>query len=181
MTGHMRWIALGLLATLTMGHGVGVHAARSSATVTVAGCRTAQLALAPDYGTGAAGHASLIFLIHNRSAQTCTLYGYPGLQLLDGAYRSLPTSLRWGDASTPPRRFVSLAPGADAYIALTWTSIPRAGQLCPTAPFVRITPPNASASTIVWTGQGGITACGGVVTASPVEPTQFAFGVVPAP
>ncbi len=173
--------ALAALAALAVGQGDGAHAAPPPRPAAVANCQTPQLALAPDYGTGAAGRASLIFLVHNRAGQACTLYGYPGVQLLDGAYRGLPTSLRWGDAATPPRRLVYLATGADAYVALTWTRIPTQGQTCPTAAFVRITPPNASASTIVWTGQGGLAACGGVLTASPVEPAQFSFGVVPTP
>jgi hypothetical protein len=145
----------------------------------VARCQTAQLAIAPDYSEGAAGRASLIFLVHNHAGQTCTLYGYPGAQLLNNAYRGLPTYLRWGGDNTPPRRLVNLAPGADAYFALTWVRIPTAGQSCPAASFVRITPPNAYGSTIVWAGQGGIDACGGALTASPVEPAQFSFGVVP--
>lgn len=173
--------ALGALTLLPLGHGEGVRAASAPRPAAAANCQTSQLVLAPDYSTGAAGHASLIFLVHNRAGQACTLYGYPGAQLLDGAYRALPTSLRWGDAAPSPRQLVYLAPGADAYFALTYARIPTTSQACPTASFVRITPPNAYASTIVWTGQGGLTACGGAFTATPVEPAQFSFGVVPTP
>jgi uncharacterized protein DUF4232 len=175
-------MGLGLLAALVAGPH---NAARASAPArVVARCDTAQLTIAPDYGEGGAGHIGLIFLVHNRSGQTCTLYGYPGAQLLDAAYRPLPTHLRWGTgylAGNPPRRLVTLKPGTDAYFSLEWVHIPSPGQACPTAPFVRITPPNAYTSTIVWAGQGGIDACGGNLIAAPVEPGEFSFGVVPAP
>ncbi len=172
-------VGLGALAALTAGPHVTARAVTPSGPAAVARCQAAQLTLAPDYGEGDAGHASLVFLVHNRSGQTCALYGYPGAQLLDGAYRGLPTSLQWGGGGDPPRRLVTLASGADAYIALRWAAVPTEGQSCPTAAFVRITVPNASESTIIWPGQGGIRACGGALTASPVEPTQFDFGVEP--
>jgi len=172
-------VGLGMLAACVVSPRAMARAATPSGPAAVANCQATQLALAPDYGTGAAGHASLVFLVHNRSGQTCALYGYPGAQLLDGAYRALPTYLRWGGGGDPPRRLVTLAPGADAYFALRWAAVPTGGQACPTASFVRVTVPNASASTVVWPGQGGIRACGGALTASPVGPAQFAFGVVP--
>ncbi len=143
MTGRTMFVGLGTLGAvglLMVNHGDGAYAAPPSRPSAVAGCQTAQLAIAPDYGEGAAGHASLVFLVHNRAGQTCTLYGYPGAQLLDGAYRGLPTYLRWGGDNTPPRRLVYLTPGADAYFALTWVRIPTAGRTCPTASFIRITP-----------------------------------------
>ena len=182
MTQRILCSGLAALAALMVGHGDGAHAAPPSRPAAVARCQTGQLAIAPDYGEGGVGHLSIIFLIHNRSGRTCALYGYPGAQLLNGSGQPLPTRLTWGSGylnGNPPRRLVLLAPGTDAYVALEWTHIPTPGQSCPTASFVRITPPNASGSTIVWAGQGGIDACGGALTASPVEPAQFSFGVVP--
>jgi len=176
-----RTIGIGTLAALMVGQGEGARAAYPVDSAAVPRCQTAQLAIAPDYGGGATGHESLIFLVHSRAGQTCTLYGYPGVQLLDGAYRGLPTHLIWGSAATPPRRLVTLAPGTDGYFALSWTRIPTTGQSCPVASFVRITPPNASGSAIVWPGLGGVVACGGAITASPVESAQFGFGIVPTP
>ena len=174
-------IGLGVLAALLVSHDGGVHAASPARPTAAAHCQTAQLAIAPNYSEGATGHASLIFLVHNHGGQTCTLYGYPGAQLLDGAYRGLPTHLHWSGGAMSGRRLVSLASGADAYFALNWVRIPTPDQSCPVASFVRITPPNEYGSTIVWAGQGGITACGGALSASPVEPAQFSFGVVPTP
>ena len=156
-----------------------VAAQHTAATVR---CRTNQLTIAADYGEGGVGHLGLIFLVHNLSGQACTLYGYPGAQLLNGSQHSLPTHLKWGEGylvGALPKRTVVLPPGIDAYFSLEWVHIPSPGQSCPVAPFLRITPPNTTVSLIVWSGPGGIMACGGNLTASPVESSQFAFGAVP--
>ena len=176
-------IGIGLFAALVAGPH---NAARASAPAhaAVGRCHTEQLTIAPDYGEGGAGHIGIIFLVHNRSGHTCTLYGYPGAQLLDASYRPLPTHLRWGIgylAGNPPRRLVTLKPGTDAYFSLEWVHIPSPGQACPTASFIQIYPPNTYTPTVVWAGQGGIDACGGNLIAAPVEPGEFSFGVVPAP
>jgi len=46
-------------------------------------------------GDAGVGNLALMYRLHNRSAQACTLYGYPGIQLLDANRRPLPTRLTW--------------------------------------------------------------------------------------
>src|SRR5579875_3520121 len=145
MLKHKIVIGLGALVVLIDAPNAAAHAASPARPAAVARCTTAQLVIAPDYGNGGAGHLGIIFLIHNRLNRTCTLYGYPGAQLLNANYQPLTTHLRWGGGylgGNPPRRLVYLAPSADAYFSLEWVHIPSPGQTCPKASFLRITPPN---------------------------------------
>lgn len=169
-------IAIGC-ATLVPGiAGAGrVHAATVTAQA-VGRCTTAELDITPIGSSGGVGHIGLQFSIHNDSAQTCTLRGFPGALLLDGQQHPLPTTVQWGPgylSGNRPVRMVTLAPGTDAYMTLEWVHIPSPGQTCPLAPYVLITPPNDTEALQVSLGRGAIDACGGQLTAAPVEPTLF--------
>ena len=88
--------------TTTNGHGTTTTAATGSTTTTaatgsttttggstttstaagVSTCQPAQLRIAPQQGTGAAGTITMTVSLTNVSSTTCTLQGYPGMQLL---------------------------------------------------------------------------------------------------
>jgi hypothetical protein len=84
-------------------------------------CHTSQLAgsLQKDQsGLSAYGNAADLML-RNTSRQTCTVYGFPGLQLFSGGDgRPLPTNAV--RENVPNARVVTLAPGASATALLQW-------------------------------------------------------------
>ncbi len=140
----------------------------------VAGCRTAQLTVAPEDGDAGASNRAVRYRIHNRSAHSCTLYGYPGIQLLDANRRPLPTHLTWSTIAYlftgPPARLVRLTSGGDAFFALGWSHAPPAPGACPPAPYMLVTPPNERTSLLL---RDGPDSCGGRLTASPVQAARF--------
>jgi hypothetical protein len=163
----------GLLSPLT----VGAHSpARTAAAAT---CQGTQLAIAPDFSSGATGHIGIELRLHNVSAQACTLQGYATIVLLDGARQPLLTVLRWGPGGffnfNRPVRLVTVAPGGNAYLAVGWAHIPTPGQSCPLAPNLLLLPPGASKALLVALLHGGIDACGGQLSISAVEPTPFSL------
>lgn len=145
---------------------------RAAGGATVVRCYTNQLSISPDSGNSGAGHVGVYFRLHNHSQRACTLFGYPGAQLLDGRGHALHTVLHWGIGSTI-RRLVLLRPGSNAYFLLEWAHVPMPGQTCPRAPAILITPPNAYTSIRVSMVPGGIDACGGIINAGPVEPSRI--------
>lgn len=173
-------ITLGLVLTLALGATSHVASARLATSAGGSGgrCQVGQLNILPDGSSGGAGHVGFLFRVFNHSAVACTLYGYPGGQLLNAHQRALPTTVTRGlgyliGKRTP--RLVHLVPGASGYFVLEWTHIPSPGQRCPLAPFIRITPPNDYSSIFVPIAQGGIDACGGVLIASPLAPQRIAL------
>lgn len=151
-----------------------VHAAPTQA---VSRCYVGQLTAKVVASSGAAGHLGVMFGLHNRSRRTCTLYGFPGAQLLTARKSRLPTHLQWGDGYITgiqrKKTLVRLTPGANAYFVMEWTHIPSPGQRCPMAPLVRITPPNDYSSILVPMKPSGIDACGGILDVTPVSATRF--------
>jgi len=145
---------------------------------TTPACSTDQLTVAPDPGDGdiGIGNLALMYRLHNRSAHSCTLYGYPGIQLLDAHRRPLPTRLTWSRGAylfySPPARLVRLTPGGDAFFALGWNHAAGApaNHLCPNAPYMLVTPPNERTSLLL---RDGPDSCDGRLTASPVQATRF--------
>ena len=140
-------------------------------------CQAAQLAIAPDFSSGATGHIGIELRPHNVSAQPCTLHGYATIVLLDAARRPLLTVLHWGPGGffnfNRPVRLVSVAPGGNAYLAMGWAHIPSPGQTCPLAPNLLVLPPDASSAVLVALAHGGVDACGGQLAVSAIEPTPY--------
>ncbi len=141
-------------------------------------CQPRQLTLSVVSGSAGAGHVGLMFRLHNRGAQTCTLFGYPGAQLLNARQQPLPTDLQWGMGSLSgdrARQVVWLGRGGNAYFVLEWAHSPTGNEACPHASYLRITPPNDYGTILVSLAPGSIDACGGRLHASPVQPTRFPF------
>jgi Protein of unknown function (DUF4232) len=145
---------------------------RTSATpVILSGCATSQLAIIQNHTGLAMGHAAILFQLLNQSQKTCTLEGYPDVQLLDAHQHPVPTHLHQVTLaytfSVPPPQQIVLAPGDSAYFQLEWTDVSPSGQGCPTnGSFMRITPPMNQSGIVVG---GTVSACGGEVITSPFE------------
>ncbi|MGW3461112.1 DUF4232 domain-containing protein [Streptomyces olivaceoviridis] len=114
-------------------------------------CRTSDLkaSLGPDHP--GAGQENFALVLTNRSPRTCSLYGFPGVAFVDGA----------GDAVTPdperatdqPQQRVTLAPGDDAWSALSYSDPRITGVTTVTPQALLVTPPDETTSlSVPWTG-----------------------------
>lgn len=180
------WIALRTSATVAiMAGAVAVGAAGigrwtgSTAFAASLRCANHQLLVQPTAANGATGHVSELFRIHDLLPSSCTLIGYPGALLLDQTFHSLPTQVSRAPypEGGPGPTLVTLTRQHDAYFVLSWMHFPTPGQACPTAHYVMITPPNDRLPVVTnaggGDGEGGIMACGGKLTASPVAGKRF--------
>ena len=149
-------LAAGLIAALGVSAGPSsVRAELTSARAASAAapqCPTSSLEVWLGLGAGgaAAGSTSYPLEFSNVSSATCTLYGYPGVSAIGGGGSQLGSPAGW-DSSVPPST-VTLAPGASAHTVLRITDV---GNFPPstcdpaTAFFLRVYPPNQTASTEV--------------------------------
>lgn len=137
-------------------------------------CLASQLAIAPQQGSGAAGTIMLTVQMSNTSSTTCSLYGYPGMQLLDAQGSPIPTEVVRGglDPGAPapalqPPGQVTLSPGQASAFALQYEDVPVGNETtCPTSAKAEITPPNDTTPAVVTLA---IAPCGGgTVHVSPV-------------
>jgi hypothetical protein len=135
--------ATAVLAPPLAGASIAVTRARA---VFVPRCLNTQLRVAPGRSEGALGHIGVVVHFTNRSRSTCQLAGYPGLQMLNGAGRPIPTYVQRGIAYTVPKvpdRVVILAPAAVASFYLGYDDSTGFGnEKCPASTRVEITPPN---------------------------------------
>ena len=154
------------------------HAQTRSSTSASHRCFSKQLAVKLGQAGVALGHAGQVVSLRNTSRTTCTLSGYPGLQMLNAAGHPIRTQVLHGIAYTVPsvrERVVTLAPGGAASFDLGYDDGTGYGnERCPTSSRVEITPPSADTPiTISWRIQpfgGGSIAhlrCG-QITVSPV-------------
>ncbi len=95
---------------------------------------------------GAAGSVGYTDDFENVSNATCTLYGYPGLQMLNASGLPIPTDvIRATSVTVPyvPEKLVTLAPGARADFSMGFAaSTGYGGAQCPTSTRVEFTAPN---------------------------------------
>jgi hypothetical protein len=132
-------------------------------TTTATTCQPSQLHIVVYGSAGAAGTIELTFSLTNTSTTTCTMYGYPGMQLLNASGADLSTNVIRGGGltfeSVAPTN-VSLAPAQTAYYNLGYSDVPVGGETsCPTASQIEITPPNDTSYAVV--PVSGFDACGG--------------------
>jgi hypothetical protein len=120
----------------------------STSTATTQICQPAQLQLALGPGTGAAGTITSSVTMTDTSSSTCTMYGYPGMQLLDTRGNPIPTTVVRGQAHFPDPAAnagpstVTLTPGAQATFSLQYSDVPVGPETtCPSSTKAEITPP----------------------------------------
>ena len=97
----------------------------SATTATLVRCHSADLSIAYRLGNGASNHDYALYTITNTSTHPCTLYGYPGVQLIaDGT--PIPTNTYRGGnyiLDPAPPSTVTLPPGGTAAFGVGWTGI----------------------------------------------------------
>ncbi|MGH2410302.1 MAG: DUF4232 domain-containing protein [Chloroflexota bacterium] len=155
-------------SALLVQRGVLVQAAPSQA---VPRCSNIQLLIRPYGSNGAAGTIVITYRIHDLWNGVCSLYGYPGLELLDRNFQSLPTHLTRGGiiAGGIPVRYVQVSKGHDAYFALSYNDVTIDNFPCYSAPYLMITPPNDNLPVVTYSKIGA--PCAGRITVAPVMPT----------
>lgn len=117
----------------------------------------------------ATGHDRLLIQLTNGSKAQCSLYGYPGVGLVDAQGKvSNITNDRGGDFTFPdvPAKTVDLAPGGVASFNVGMREIPGESEDCTDAAGVAVTPPGATTPPLKVTV--AVTVCGGRVSVSPV-------------
>ncbi len=123
---------------------------QASIPASVPRCTTSELSVSLGQASAAAGHRGQTVTLTNTSRNTCNMYGYPGMLMLDSSGKPLPTHVI--RASSSPEQAVTLAHGGDASFLAYWaaaTGYPN--EYCPTSSQVEITPPNAyQPLTISW-------------------------------
>jgi heme/copper-type cytochrome/quinol oxidase subunit 2 len=107
-------------------------------------CQLAGLHIAHTGSEGAAGTEENTFSIANVSSTTCTIYGYPGMALLDASGNMLPTNVVRGGgtgATDMAPSTVTLPPGSTAYFNVTSSDVTTATTTCSSGAQVEVTPP----------------------------------------
>lgn len=150
----------------------------SSPNTSAQACASSQLTVELGPSGVAMGHVGSVVSFKNISNATCTLDGYPGLKMLDGAGHPIPTEVTDGTSYTVPsipEQIVTLVPDAVASFELGFSDSTGYGTAsCSTSAKVEITPPSSDRPiTVSWHIQpyGGSTIqqlhCGEVIV-SPV-------------
>jgi len=124
------------------------------------------------------GHVRQFFRWRNHSTATCTLRGYPQVQLLDARQRAIPIVVHHGAGYlTPdaPVRVVRLTHGDAAYVSLEWGHNPAVGITCVVVRHALLTPPGATASHPASGWAEWTTICGPYLNVSPTEPKMFTY------
>ena len=104
-------------------------------------CHTADLSGRLGVIQGAAGSRFGPLVLKNRSHHTCTLFGYIGGQLYNGAGRKLATRIVRDHSR--PEHTVTVSPGHSAFADLHWAAIPSGNaRRCPQPRSFAVTPPD---------------------------------------
>ncbi len=140
-------------------------------------CRAAGLSLSYLGGQGATGHGELGFALRNTSAQTCSTYGYPGIQFLDQAGHALPTvptHTTQDFFGSLPKVPLTVAPGATVSFRLGVTHGVTSSAGCTTAYALQVIPPNDTATLKTTIANGGAYECR-TATVSPLQRGTTAY------
>ncbi len=140
-------------------------------------CLASQLKFTVGQGNGAAGQIEETVTMTNTSSITCTLAGYPGMQLYDSAGNTIPTTVVRGQQQFGPAAanqaptLVSLPKGSSAAFTLHYEDVPVGNETsCPQSASAHITPPDDFVSATV---PLMIAPCNnGTVHVSPVYPAS---------
>ena len=110
----------------------------------------------------------------NRSSAACSVFGFPGAELLDAQRQPMQTrvSLTTSEGSGVfPEQKLQVAPGASVYFAVTWSKTPSGAQSsCAAASYFALIPPG---DTKPVTAPDPIQPCDGAITLSPFQPAPF--------
>jgi hypothetical protein len=141
-----------------------------TSSTTVPGCTGANYSLSILGTEGAAGTSEVTLGFRNTSSATCTLTGYPGVQLLGAGGTDIATNTVAGGGDS----FTNFAPspvavagGATAFFNMGYSDVTTGTETsCPTATALQVTAPDTSTPLQV---SGQFEVCnGGTVNVSPV-------------
>ncbi|CAL9280584.1 DUF4232 domain-containing protein [Streptomyces sp. SudanB182_2057] len=124
----------------------------SSASPGVPGrCHTSELSASVGTNRPGAGQFSFALVVTNSSRRTCTVHGFPGVAFVDAAGETVTPAPERATGEKP--RTVTLAPGASAWSALTYTNPALTGVTTVIPAGLHVTPPDETASLPVrWAG-----------------------------
>lgn len=119
----------------------------SSPATTPAGqgrCHTSELTFRLGASDAGAGQRLQVVVITNTGGRSCTLFGYAGLQLVDGSRKFLPTTVTRGNgnAADPGAKLVTLAAGGTASFAMSFSSCVNGPAGCSNSTYLEVTPPD---------------------------------------
>jgi Domain of unknown function (DUF4232) len=162
-------LAAALVAAVAVG-AVGAAAAHASAGAAASAprCRLHQLSLAQPKSNGAAGTIRLRFVFTNTGGTTCSLFGFPGMQMLNASHNQIPTHVHRGtghNVPPEPESTVVMTPGQHGSFYAGYSDVPTGNEKCRLSSFVEVTPPNDFNH---FTLGLKIQPCGGHITVSPV-------------
>lgn len=103
----------------------------------------------------AMGSAYSLYRLTNTSQHSCTMYGFPGLQLLDAQNQPLLTTTRWSDGrlAQPGPVLVRLEPGQQAHFHLAVGTVPDGTKpACVSASKLLVTPPDETTALTITVG-----------------------------
>jgi len=108
-------------------------------------CTSPSLAGSVESMDAAAGTRYVTLVVRNTGKQTCTLWGFGGLELLDTKRQPIPTNAE--RSLDPPPSLVTLAPGKEAGKLVHWTVTasgdePASGPCQPQATSINVLPPD---------------------------------------
>jgi hypothetical protein len=124
---------------------------------------------------GAAGHQAFAFILTNTGSVSCTLEGYPYVQLMNASGSAIATTpIEGNDGVTSISdlpKTVTLAAGGTASFALQYEDVPTGSQTCTAASSIGIYLPGTAfaAAPSPVTISTDIAPCGGIVYVSPVQ------------
>ena len=112
-------------------------------------CTAAMLTGSVEPKASDAGSRQVTLVVRNKSQQSCSLFGYGQLDLLDIEKNSLPTNAERN--LKPESALVVLAPGASAAKTLRWSVVaaedePADGKCATAASSIRVIPPDENAA-----------------------------------
>ncbi|MEV0699138.1 DUF4232 domain-containing protein [Saccharopolyspora sp. NPDC050389] len=117
-------------------------------------CHTSMLTGSVQNSEAGAGQRYAELVLRNSSNETCTLYGYGGMQLVDGSGQAVPTKME--RTPNPGPGLITLAPGESASATLHWTAVPHEGEPMdgpcqPTPARAQVIPPDETdALSVTW-------------------------------
>jgi hypothetical protein len=128
-------------------------------------CHTSMLSGSVQPGDPGAGQRYAELSLRNTSRQTCTLYGYGGLQLIGRDGKPVPTKLT--RQPNPGPAIVRLAPGEAATATLHWTAVahegePQTGPCQPEPAEAQVIPPDETDPLSVRWGMGSVCGFGAI-------------------
>jgi Protein of unknown function (DUF4232) len=108
---------------------------------TVPPCQEPNLAASASRYNIGGGMWGVVITLTNTGAASCSMDGYPGLGLQDGAHHVLPSQTHWGPtyfAHDPGPSLIVLAPGQSASSSV---ALSQGTQQTPWAQYLEVTPP----------------------------------------